>query len=350
MAIGCRSVGKPGNGSVATLTALGRSYWTTRKPLSSCVTVAPASCSLCSTNCRCCGSTPVTEMSPRVIAAAIPHVAATMRSPITRCSVGCSRSTPVMVIVDDPAPRDLGAHLVEHRAQIDDVGFARGVVDGGHALGEHRGHQDVLGRAHRRELQLDLRAAQMIGFGDHAAVLDVAARAQLAQARLMHVQRPRSDRVTAGKRDFGPLAPPDQRAEHTHRRAELPNRGEVGVVLGLVGRGDPHDVDRRARRWRPGPRSTSAISGTSRMSGQLVIVLVPSASSAAAISFSTLFLAPPTATSPDNRLPPVTTNRSLTPVSVNSVVRPVSVSCGRVRPVRFSHGSSPDPHLHADRR
>ena len=49
----------------------------------------------------------------------------------------------------------------------------------------------------------------------------------------------------------------------------------------------------------PSPRSTSAISGTSRMSGQLVMVLVPSASSDAAISFSTLFLAPPTATSPD---------------------------------------------------
>ena len=54
------------------------------------------------------------------------------------------------------------------------------------------------------------------------------------------------------------------------------------------------------------------------MSGQLVIVLVPSANSVAAISLSTLFLAPPTATSPDNRLPPVTTNRSLTRVSVNS--------------------------------
>jgi cob(I)alamin adenosyltransferase len=54
------------------------------------------------------------------------------------------------------------------------------------------------------------------------------------------------------------------------------------------------------------------------MSGQLVIVLVPSASSDAAISFNTLFLAPPTATSPDNRFPPVTTNRSLTRVSVNS--------------------------------
>src|SRR6185312_11980415 len=68
----------------------------------------------------------------------------------------------------------------------------------------------------------------------------------------------------------------------------------------------------------PRPRSTSAISGTSRMSGQLVIVLVPSASSVAAISFRTLFLAPPTATSPDNRFPPVTTNRSLTRVSLDS--------------------------------
>ena len=54
------------------------------------------------------------------------------------------------------------------------------------------------------------------------------------------------------------------------------------------------------------------------MSGQLVIVLVPSANRVAAISFSTLFLAPPTATSPDNRFPPVTTNRSLTRVSLDS--------------------------------
>src|SRR4051812_15470108 len=99
----------------------------------------------------------------------------------------------------------------------------------------------------------------------------------------------------------------------------------------------------------PRPRRTSAISGTSRMSGQLVIVLVPSASSDAAISFNTLFLAPPTATSPDNRFPPVTTNRSLTRVSVNS-------GTGRCQfpaslcPVRFDHGSSFDPHIHPDRR
>ena len=74
----------------------------------------------------------------------------------------------------------------------------------------------------------------------------------------------------------------------------------------------------------PKPRSTSAISGTSRMSGQLVIVLVPSANRVAAISLSTLFLAPPTATSPANRLPPVTTNRSATRVSLVMRYRLVS--------------------------
>lgn len=62
------------------------------------------------------------------------------------------------------------------------------------------------------------------------------------------------------------------------------------------------------------------------MSGQLVMVLVPSANSVAAISFNTLFFAPPTATSPDNRAPPVTTNRSLTPVSVNSAGVSVSLA------------------------
>ena len=79
------------------------------------------------------------------------------------------------------------------------------------------------------------------------------------------------------------------------------------------------------------------------------MVLVPSASSDAAISFSTLFLAPPTATSPDNRVPPVTTNRSLTRLSVNSAWRPTAVSRQSAR-VRFCHGSSSDPHLHPHRR
>src|SRR6478752_1300666 len=99
----------------------------------------------------------------------------------------------------------------------------------------------------------------------------------------------------------------------------------------------------------PRPRRTSAINGTSRMSGQLVMVLVPSANKVAAISFNTLFLAPPTATSPDNRAPPVTTNRSVTRVSVNRA--DVGVSLRRSRHgYRLTHGSTPDPHLYPYRR
>ena len=119
----------------------------------------------------------------------------------------------------------------------------------------------------------------------------------------------------------------DQRAEHAHRRPELPDRGEVGVVLGLVGRGDRGPSSPSSSTVAPRPRSTSAISGTSRMSGQLVIVRgalgqqrwPPSAS--ARCSWRR-----PTATSPDNRLPPVTTKRSLTRVSVAAARARVSDS------------------------
>src|SRR5699024_6529641 len=53
--------------------------------------------------------------------------------------------------------------------------------------------------------------------------------------------------------------------------------------------------------------------GTSRISGQLVSVVDPSASNAAAISFRTEFLAPSTFTAPCRRAPPQTLNRSFTP-------------------------------------
>src|SRR3984893_14202769 len=117
--------------------------------------------------------------------------------------------------------------------------------------------------------------------------------------------------------------------------------GSSGAVMSTVGPANSTVA--------PRPLSTSAISGTSRMSGQLVIVLVPSARRVAAINLRTLFFAPPTATLPDNRLPPVTTNRSATRVSLVKRYRPVSrhgCQSGTV----FSHGSTPDPHLYPDRR
>ncbi len=73
-------------------------------------------------------------------------------------------------------------------------------------------------------------------------------------------------------------------------------------------------VSRSTTTVQPRLRSTSAISGTSRISGQLVSVVVPCASRAAAISLSTLFLAPTTSTAPTRRAPPHTAKCSATAV------------------------------------
>ena len=52
---------------------------------------------------------------------------------------------------------------------------------------------------------------------------------------------------------------------------------------------------------------------TSEIAGRLPSVVSPGASSAAAISFSTLFLAPTTSTLPSRRAPPVTRNTCTDP-------------------------------------
>ena len=58
---------------------------------------------------------------------------------------------------------DLGAHLVEEVGEVDDLGLARGVVDGGGALGEHRGHHEVLGGADAGERQRHGVAHEAVG-------------------------------------------------------------------------------------------------------------------------------------------------------------------------------------------
>ena len=73
---------------------------------------------------------------------------------------------------------DDGAHLVEHRRQVDDFRLAGGVLDDGRALGERRGHQDVLGRADTGELEGDLGAEQLVRLADDGAVFDLHPRAE----------------------------------------------------------------------------------------------------------------------------------------------------------------------------
>jgi hypothetical protein len=148
-------------------------------------------------------------MSPLVITAANAHVAPTIRSPMV-----LDRSQHVHAVHGErrrAGALDLRAHLHQHPAQVGDLRLTRGVVDHRRALGQHGGHQDVLRRAHAREVQPDLGATQVVRRRDDATVFDLTRGAELAQAALVHVQRTGADRVTAGQCHHGPLAPADQR-------------------------------------------------------------------------------------------------------------------------------------------
>jgi hypothetical protein len=62
--------------------------------------------------------------------------------------------------VDDVGARtvDLGPHLVEDAAELLDLGLARAVDEGRAALGERRGHHQVLGAGHGGHVEIDLGA------------------------------------------------------------------------------------------------------------------------------------------------------------------------------------------------
>ena len=64
---------------------------------------------------RCSGRQSRISTSPRVTAAATSSVPASMRSGMIACSMGCSSSTPSIVISDVPAPRILAPILFSTR-------------------------------------------------------------------------------------------------------------------------------------------------------------------------------------------------------------------------------------------
>jgi hypothetical protein len=68
-----------------------------------------------------------------------------MRSAMIAWSTGWSVSTPSMTMTSVPAPSIERAHLVEHRAELFDLGLARGVREARAALGERGGAHEVLG-------------------------------------------------------------------------------------------------------------------------------------------------------------------------------------------------------------
>jgi hypothetical protein len=89
---------------------------------------------------------------------------------------GVQRVRLLALDVDDRRARavDLGAHLVEHAAELLHFRLASAVVERGRALREGRGHHQVLRAGHRREVEnhLGTLEAPTSGLGDHVAVLE----------------------------------------------------------------------------------------------------------------------------------------------------------------------------------
>ena len=228
---------------------------------------------------------PCTVRSPPAIAAANAQVPATIRSETVSCCTGRSRSTPCTTSVEVEMPSIWAPISHEHLAQVDDLRLAGDVVDDRGALGEHRGHQQVLGGADAREVQPQVAARQAVGhLGHHEPVLDAHLRAELGEAGHVHVQAARADVVAARQRHPGPAAARDQRAEHADRGAQPADQVVRRLVAQLVGHVDGRRAagvaacrpaaGARPSTVQPSSSSSRAITCTSRMSGTFVTRVV----------------------------------------------------------------------------
>ena len=119
---------------------------------------------------------------------------------------------------------DLRAHGDQEIGQIDHLRFARGVLEHRLAVGQRRGHHEILGAGDGDGLEHQARALQALGTGLDVAVLDVDVGAHRLQAGDMDVDRTRADRAAAGQRHVGARrsAPAADRAPESTRAWSSP--------------------------------------------------------------------------------------------------------------------------------
>jgi hypothetical protein len=71
---------------------------------------------------------------------------------------------------------DLGAHLVEHAAELLDLRLARGVDERRPPFGQRRRHHQVFGAGHGGQVEADLRPLEPAAFRLHIAMHERRAR------------------------------------------------------------------------------------------------------------------------------------------------------------------------------
>ena len=115
-----------------------------------------------------------TTTSPPARPTAARKVAATTRSATTVWSRVRARRLPRPRSREVPAPWMRAPIVGQERGEVRDLGLACGVLDHRRALGEHRGHQDVVGRGVARVLEDDTVATSRPRPGRDHGALDVA--------------------------------------------------------------------------------------------------------------------------------------------------------------------------------
>ena len=96
---------------------------------------------------------------------------------------------------------NIGAHFVQHKAELLDVGFAGGVVDDGLAGSQHRGHDEVFRAGHRGFVQEHILPLQPASVYEQQAFLVVIdGDAQRLQAQKVGGDASGADLVSAGQR------------------------------------------------------------------------------------------------------------------------------------------------------
>ena len=130
---------------------------------------------------------------------------------------------------------DLGPHPVEQRGQVGQLGLPGGVVDDGRALGQHRGHEGVLGGPDAGELEQDPGPGELRGPGRHVAVLHPHLGPQGLQGLQVHVDGTGPEVVTPRQGDAGLAEAGQERAEDHDAGPHLLDQ-LVGGLRGDVGR------------------------------------------------------------------------------------------------------------------
>ena len=182
-------------------------------------TLAPASMSLAVTASRCSGAVFLMRTKPRGDGAG--HQIGAAFDAIGQHFV--AGGAQLLDALDDDLvgarALDLRAHGDQEIGEVDDLRFARGVFDDGFAIGQRRGHHEILGAGDGDGFEVEPRALEPPGARADVAAFDVDVRAHGLQPRDMDVHRPRADGAAAGQRHIGLAEARQQRSQHQDRRA-----------------------------------------------------------------------------------------------------------------------------------